>query len=265
MTLWVQGLSFSYPGKPVLREVDTGELPGGRLIALLGPNAVGKSTFFRCVAGLVPPQAGRVLLGGEDLNDLTRADRIRQIGYMPQGYASNAALTVFEIVLLARKQLRDWRVGDKDVAAVSALLARFGIEHLAERYIGELSGGQQQLTALCQAMVRPGRLFLLDEPTSALDLRRQLEVMQTLRELTAERCMVTIIAMHDLNLAARFADHILLMRDGRVVASGLTGTVLVSPELGHTYGVDIELLHTSDGVHLVSARLQENSFRPPDY
>ena len=255
MTLRVQGLSFDYPGKPVLCGVDAGVLPEGKLTALLGPNAAGKSTFFRCVAGLLSPRDGRVLLDGVDLHLLSRAERIRDVCYMPQSYASNAALTVFEIVLLARKRLRDWRVSNEDIAAVSALLARFGIEHLAEHYIGELSGGQQQLVALCQAMVRPGRLFLLDEPTSALDLRHQLEVMQTLRELAVERGAVMIATMHDLNLAARFADHVLLMKDGRMIASGLTGAVLVSPELSQAYGVNIELLRTSDGVQAVGVRL----------
>ena len=255
MTLRVRGLSFGYPGKPVLHEVETGELPCGKLTALLGPNAAGKSTLFRCLAGLLAPRAGIVVLGADDLHAMGRAQRIRDVCYMPQSYVSTAALTVFEVVLLARKHQADWRVADADLAAVSGLLARFGVEHLADRYIGELSGGQQQLVALCQAMVRPGRLFLLDEPTSALDLRHQLEVMQTLCSITAERGAVTIAAMHDLNLAARFADHIVLMKDGRVIASGPKERILASPELGWTYGVTIELQQTSDGVHVVGARL----------
>lgn len=255
MTLRVEGLTFGYPDKPVLHSVDTGSLPTGKLTALLGPNAAGKSTFFRCVAGLQQPQAGRVMLGERDLQAMAQAERIRDVCYMPQSYASNAALTVFEVVLLARKQLRDWRVHDEDVTAVTRLLLRFGIQHLAERYIAELSGGQQQIVALCQAMVRQGRLFLLDEPTSALDLRHQLEVMQTLRELTEERQAVTIAAMHDLNLAARFADHILLMEAGQVVASGATDDVLGSAELARTYGVNIELQRAADGVYMVGARI----------
>ncbi|AKH20579.1 ABC transporter ATP-binding protein [Sedimenticola thiotaurini] len=255
MTLRVERLTFGYPDKPVLRSVNTGDLPVGRLTALLGPNAAGKSTFFRCVAGLQQPQAGQVLLAGNDLHAATRAELIRDVCYMPQSFSSNAALTVFEVVLLARKQLQDWRVHDDDVSAVSHLLLRFGIQHLAERYIAELSGGQQQMVALCQAMVRRGRLFLLDEPTSALDLRHQLEVMQTLREITREREAVTIAAMHDLNLAARFADHILLMEEGRVVASGATDDVLCSSELARTYGVDIELQRSRDGVYMVGARI----------
>ena len=255
MSFRVTDLQFSYPRKPVLRKVDSGDLPGGRLIALLGPNAAGKSTFFRCIAGLLQPQSGAVMLNDQSLHAMPQTQRIRKVCYMPQSFASGAALTVFEVVLLARKHLEDWRVSNDDTAFVEALLQRLGIEHLAGRYIGELSGGQQQMVSICQALVRPAELFLLDEPTSALDLRRQLEVMQILREITAERGAVTIAAMHDLNLAARFADHLMLMRDGEIRASGATSDILASPVLAETYGVKIELRRADDGTHMVGASL----------
>lgn len=255
MSLRIDDLHFAYPRKPVLRGIDTGELPAGRLTALLGPNAAGKSTLFRCVAGLLQPQAGRVSLGADALHAMSRAERIRSVCYMPQAFASSAALSVFEVVLLARKHLQDWRVNDADTDAVESLLRRFGIEHLADRFIGELSGGQQQLVSICQAMVRPARLFLLDEPTSALDLRNQLEVMRTLQALTEERDAVTVAAMHDLNLAARHAGHLLLMRDGEVLASGPTEEILASPVLTEVYSVNIELTRASDGTFIVGASL----------
>ncbi|NBC48984.1 MAG: ATP-binding cassette domain-containing protein [Gammaproteobacteria bacterium] len=255
MSLHVRGLDFAYPAKPVLQGIDTGALAAGQLTALLGPNAAGKSTLFRCIAGLLPPQAGEIQLGEARLHDLPRAERIRRVCYMPQTFSSSAALTVFEVVLLARKHLQDWQVRDDDVAIVERLLQRCGLVHLAERYIGELSGGQQQMVSICQAMLRPADVFLLDEPTSALDLRHQLEMMQTLRDLTSERQVVTIAAMHDLNLAARFANHLLLMRAGRILAAGPKEEILSSPVLAETYGVKIELGRTSDGGMMVGARL----------
>ncbi len=255
MKLNVTGLSFSYPSKSVLRSVHTGDIPSGKLTALLGPNAAGKSTLFRCISGLLTPQTGQVFLGDEQMQLMEHASRIRHICYMPQSYASQAALTVFEVVLLACKHLNDWQVTDQDIDVVSNLLERFAISHLADCYIGELSGGQQQVVALCQSMVRPAKLFLLDEPTSALDLRRQLEVMHTLSEITDERDVTTVIAMHDLNLAARFADHLVLMNDGEVVAAGSTEDVLSSQALAATYGVNIELQRASDGVMMVGASL----------
>ena len=207
MKLKIQDLTFAYADVPVLQKVSSGELGGGGVIALLGPNAAGKSTLFRCIAGLLQPGSGNIFLDDDSLHEMDRAERIHQVCYMPQSYTSNAALTVFEVVLMARKHLRDWRVSDADIEGVSKLLQRFRIEHLAELYVGELSGGQQQMVSLCQSMVRKAKLYLLDEPTSALDLRHQHEVMQTLREMTRERQVITMAAMHDLNLAARYADH----------------------------------------------------------
>ncbi|EGV29794.1 Iron-chelate-transporting ATPase [Thiorhodococcus drewsii AZ1] len=255
MSLDVHGLSFAYPDKPVLQGIDTGLLPAGALTALLGPNAAGKSTLFRCIAGILRPQTGAIRLGDRYLLEMPRAERARRVCYMPQTFASAAALTVFEVVLLARKHLQDWRVRDEDVTIVERMLHRCGVTHLAERHVAELSGGQQQMVSICQAMVRTAEVFLLDEPTSALDLRHQLETMRTLRDLTLERKVVTVAAMHDLNLAARFADHLLLMRDGRVLAAGPKEEILSSPVLAETYGVEIELARTSDGNLMVAARL----------
>ena len=255
MSLHVQDLDFAYPDKPVLAGIDTGVLPAGKLTAVLGPNAAGKSTLFRCIAGLLRPKSGEIRLGDRTLHQMSRAERIRTVCYMPQTFASSAALTVFEVVLLARKHLQDWRVREEDVEDVERLLKRCSAAHLARRHVGELSGGQQQLVSICQAMVRPAEVYLLDEPTSALDLRRQLEIMQTLQDLTTERNAVTIAAMHDLSLAARFADHLLLMRDGRVLAAGPKEVILESPVLEETYGVKIEIGRTRDGGVMVGAHL----------
>lgn len=254
MSLAAAGLSFSYPGKRVLEGIRFEDVPRGRLTALLGPNAAGKSTLFRCAAGLLAPRSGTLSLDGRDLAALDPAGRIEAVCFMPQAFASHAALTVFEVVLLARKRLEGWRVTDADLAAVERMLIRLDIEHLAGRHIGELSGGQQQMVSLCQALVRPAEVYLLDEPTSALDLRRQLEVMETVKAIARERDAVIVAAMHDLNLAVRFADHLLLMRDGRLLAAGPCDSILASPALAETYEVDIEVRHTEGG-SVVTARL----------
>ncbi len=255
MSFAVHNLTFGYSRNPVLHGVGFDALVRGRLTALIGPNAAGKSTLFRCIAGLLKTGPNTVLLDGEDLHGVERGRRSRLVCFMPQTVGSNAALTVFEVVLMARKHLQGWRVDDGDTAAVERLLRRLGIEHLAERYIGELSGGQQQMVSICQALVREPSLFLLDEPTSALDLRHQLEVMSIIKAVTAERNAVTLVALHDLNLAARFADHLLLMRDGRIVSAGPPEAMLTSSELGDAYGVRVDLARTGNGVLVVAASL----------
>lgn len=253
MSLRLENVSFGFPRAQVLSSVSTEALPTGRITALLGPNAAGKSTLFRCIAGVLTPRQGAIWLNNQDLLSASRLQRMQQVCYMPQIAHSSAAITVFEAVLLAKKHMHDWRVSADDADAVEAVLVQFGIAELAQRYINELSGGQQQIVSLCQALVRSADLVLLDEPTSALDLQHQLNVLHTISTLTEVRESVTLISLHDLNLAARFADHIVLLNKGEVVISGPTEQVLESPQLANTYGVNIELKRASDSAYMVSA------------
>ncbi|MEM8665129.1 MAG: ABC transporter ATP-binding protein [Pseudomonadota bacterium] len=255
MTLKIRNLSFAYPRKKVLSAVNAGPLRRGAVTALIGPNAAGKSTLFRCIAGLLPRYSGRIALDGEALEPLPARERVKRVAFMPQFFAANAALSVFDVVLLARKSLSGWAVERADVDRVAAVLESFGIAHLADADIGALSGGQQQLVSVCQALVREPQVFLFDEPTSALDLKHQLEIMTAIVRETRRRNAVTIVALHDLNLAARFADHVLLMREGTVVADADPAQVLADTALAETYGVAIELItHERTGLH-VSASL----------
>lgn len=255
MSLRVDGLSFSYGKKPVLHEIDLSCETGGMLTGLIGPNAAGKSTLFRCIAGLLNHKIGTIVLDGTNRRSTGQQAWSKQVCYMPQSFSSNAALSVFEIVLLARKHMRGWRVETADIDAVAGTLRRLDIEDLSEAHVGDLSGGQQQMVSIAQALIRQPRVLLLDEPTSALDLRHQLEIMDTIRTVTRERGITTIVALHDLNLAARFADRLVLMRKGRIAAEGDPATILPSPELADTYGVTVELFRTNSGVPAVSASL----------
>ncbi len=162
---------------------------------------------------------------------------------------------MFEIVLLEKKNNEGWSVTVDDIDSVEKNLERLGIEHLSDMYVGDLSGGQQQMVSICQALIRSPKLFLLDEPTSALDLRHQLDILTAVREITAERNVITIIALHDLNLAARFASQVILMKHGRILAFGDTEEVLASPLVGQTYDVNIELGRTKTGFLSVSASI----------
>lgn len=256
MSLTIKNLSFSYPDKPVLKNISLSNLPKGKLTVLLGPNAAGKSTFFRSLAGLVDADYEQILINHENLSELTAVERTQRVCYMPQIFSTQAMLTVFEVVLLAQKKLNAWSVTEEDVQAVEALLKQFEIEHLAQRYISELSGGQQQLVSICQAMARSAELFLLDEPTSALDLRHQLQVMQRLKDETRQRDVITIIALHDLSLAARFADNILLMKDGKLQGHGETEVMFSSPLIEDIYGIEIELFRNSKGSLVVTSDLK---------
>lgn len=255
MTLEIQNLSFAYAKKPVLHDISVEGFRPGELTALIGPNATGKSTFFKCVAGVLKTSGAMIKVDGLDVNQTGRQDWNRNVCYMPQSFSSNAALTVFDVILLARKHMHGWRVGDGDLNVVAETLHMLKIDHLSEVFVGELSGGQQQMVSIAQAIVRQPSLFLLDEPTSALDLRHQLEIMKIISDVTRARKIVSIVALHDLNLAARFADHVVLMREGRIISSGSPRDILASPELAETYGVSIDIHETKDGILTVAASL----------
>lgn len=259
MALSVQDLHFGYGAAPVLQGLSTGELPRGSLAALVGPNGSGKSTLFRCAAGLLRAKSGRVSLDGHDLSVLSTRERARKIFYLSQDTEARVALSVFDIILLARKSLHRGfalAASPEDVRAVEAVIEELGLAPFASRDIGTLSGGQRQLAAIGQALVREPDALLLDEPTSALDVRRQLDVMATIRDVTRQRGIVTMVAIHDLSLAARFADHILVMNQGLIAQAGEPDKVLAHQAVSETYAVGVHLERSARGTLLVEPYIQ---------
>jgi iron complex transport system ATP-binding protein len=246
VTMTVEGLDVTYGRRPILRGVTLPDLRGGQITALLGPNAAGKSTLFRRIVGQLSGP-GTVAVDGRALRDLAPQDP-SQPCYLPQDTSANAVLTVFEAVLLAGKQGGGWSVTDAEADAVTRTLMMLEIEDLAERGLGELSGGQRQMVGLAQALVRNPRILLLDEPTSALDLQRQVEVLHLLRGLAERDGLCVVVAIHDLNQALRFADQVVVLSHGSIVASGAPTDVLTPALLQEVYGVEARLETCSRGV-----------------
>ncbi|QFT31454.1 putative siderophore transport system ATP-binding protein YusV [Labrenzia sp. THAF82] len=238
--LSAEGLSFSYGSRQIFNQIDVGPVKSGQLTALIGPNASGKSTLFRLIAGLLSVETGKVQLGETDLTSLSTRARLKRVCFMPQFFTANAALTVFDVVMMAHKQLQGWRVSEADMIAVGTALEAAGIGHLAEAYVSELSGGQSQMVSVAQALIRNSDVYLFDEPTSALDLRHQLEVLRQIRSAVIARNAIGIVALHDLNLAARFADNLILLGKGRILAQGSPAEVLRKQSIADIYGVAIE-------------------------
>ena len=260
MSLVIDKLSFSYGRSVVLEGLDAGPLPRGTVTALIGPNGSGKTTLFRCLAGTAAAASGCVRLDGEDLARPGTRARARRVFHLGQEVASGAALTVFEVVLLARKSVQGGiglRAGAADLESVETALADLALSRFAERPVTELSGGQMQLVGIAQALVREPDILLLDEPTSALDVRRQLEVMRIVEEVTRDRRIVTLAAMHDLALAARFADRLLLIKDGRIAEEGVPEAVLRGPLLAEAYRVHVHAERSRRGSLLVETYLPE--------
>lgn len=238
--LTAENLTFSYGSRRIFDRVGFDPIAPGQLTALIGPNAAGKSTLFRLIAGLLKPETGKVHLGNTDLDTLTTRTRLERVCFMPQFFTANAALTVFDVVMMAHKQLKGWRVSEADMIAVGTALQEAGIGHLSEAYVSELSGGQSQMVSVTQALIRKSDVYLFDEPTSALDLRHQLDVLGQIKAAVADRGAIGVVALHDLNLAARFADNLILLGEGRILAQGSPAEVLRADAISNTYGVAIE-------------------------
>lgn len=256
MTLSIDHLAAGYGRVKVLQDVNVSRIKNGAFVGLIGPNASGKSTLFKTLAGLVTPSGGTITLDDDDITHLRRRDRARRIAYMPQAFGCNALLTVFETVLLALKQTSGWRVQSDNLDQVSDTLASLELSHLSDRGIADLSGGQAQMVAVAQTLVRAPRVILLDEPTSALDLHHQLSIMTSVKAEMLRHEPIVIAALHDLNLAAKFCDRIVLLRDGKILADGLPEDILARPEIGETYHVETDLERTRRGALYVDARLR---------
>jgi iron complex transport system ATP-binding protein len=247
MMLRVDGVTFAYRSAPVLGGVDFAAEPG-EFLAVLGNNGAGKSTLLRCITRIVRPHGGAVYLDETDVHALSGAERARRIGYVPQR-AETSHMTVYDAVLVGRTPHITWDASHDDHHVVERVLAELGLEHLAMRPIDELSGGELQKTVIARALAQEPRVLLLDEPTSSLDLRNQLDVLATVKRVTAAQGVAVVAVMHDLNLALRFADAFLFLADGCVHACG-GPEVVTSATVSHVYGVPVSVTAV-DGVPLV--------------
>ncbi|YBV93832.1 ABC transporter ATP-binding protein (plasmid) [Phyllobacteriaceae bacterium JZ32] len=243
VSIAVEQLGAKYGKHTVLADVTTGVLRGGSMTAVIGPNAAGKSTLFKRIAGLI---SGPGLV---HLSDTAKGPET--ICYMPQDTGANAVLTVYESVLLAAKQGSSLKVHDSELREIDRILAALRIEGLAFKNLGELSGGQRQLVSIAQALVRNPEVLLMDEPTSALDLFRQVEVLGFMKELSSQSGMAVLIALHDLNHALRYCEQTIVIADGSMIASGPTQEVISEHLLRDVYRVNARIESCSKGRPMV--------------
>jgi iron complex transport system ATP-binding protein len=245
--LSVNDISFRYNSRPVLQDV-TFELPSGQILGVLGVNGVGKSTLLKCINKVLRPHGGAVLLDGTDLLRLSGDAVARRVGYVPQRYSEDQ-VTVFDAVLLGRKPHIKWAAADRDMQVVERLLKLMGLEECALRPLSTLSGGEAQKVIIARALAQEPKVLLLDEPTSSLDLRNQLEIMNLVSAVVRTEGVSAVMAIHDLNLALRFVDRFLILKDGSIHATGLKDAL--TPEvIEEVYGVH-SILRTVEGYPVI--------------
>lgn len=245
--LAIEGLSVGYGRRRIIEDLTLPAISGGGVTALIGPNAAGKTTLLRALAGLVPAR-GSIRLDDTELTGLSVAGHARHVTYMPQALPQRVALTVFEATLSALMSARDQTLSTAGAQARAfATLERLGIADLALRGLDELSGGQRQLASLAQSIVREPTVLLLDEPTSALDIHHQMRVMQLVEELARERSIIVIIVLHDIAQAARYARRIVVLERGAVAADGPPGAAITPETLARVYRVEARVERCSQG------------------
>jgi iron complex transport system ATP-binding protein len=251
--LELRDVSIGYGKRIVLRDISL-EISAGEMVAVVGPNGVGKSTLVRAASGVLPLNKGHVRIGETSLESMSTEERARNVAVVPQAVHLPPAFSTLSTVLMGRTAYLGWfaREAESDVQIAVDALRRVGLEANAHRKVGELSGGEQQLALVARALAQQPTVIILDEPTAHLDLRHQDVVLKLVRRLAKEDGLAVLITLHDLNLVARFCDRVVLLSDGGVRKQGRPADVLTPEELAAVYGIAIHVMpHPIHGTPLV--------------
>jgi len=237
--LRADAITLRYDDHVVVDGLDI-EIPDGQITAIIGPNACGKSTLLKALARLLRPSAGQVVLDGEQIHKLATKEVARRLGLLPQTPIAPEGILVVDLIARGRsphqKLFQQW--SDADERAVRAALEATGTEELAERAVDELSGGQRQRVWIAMALAQETELLLLDEPTTFLDIANQIDVLDLVLHLNRDQGRTVVVVLHDLNLACRYASHLIALRDGEVVAAGAPSDVIDADSVRDVFGLE---------------------------
>lgn len=250
MQIRIDNVEFSYTSVPVLNDISL-DIDGPAFVSILGPNGVGKSTLIHCINKILQPTSGSVFIDGKDVKETSIKELAKQIGYVPYSANDSFPLTVVDTVMMGRHPHSKWKSLDNDLDVVYDTLKILGISHLAMRQFNELSAGQHQKVMLARGLVQEPKILLLDEPTSNLDIRHQLDVTKMLKRLSAERGILIIMISHDINIAAKYADNVILMFQGKIFDVGTPSEVITEDNLRTVYGVESRVIDDEGRPHVI--------------
>jgi len=250
--LRVENIDFSYGARSVLKGVSFA-VNRGEICGLLGPNGCGKTTLFKCINGILEPKSGNIILGGRSIRQMRREEIARLIAVVPQELNVVFGFTVLQIVIMGGTG----RFGfsgipkESDYAEACAVLEELGIASFANRRYNELSGGEKQMVLIARALFQKAGIMLLDEPTSHLDFKRQYFIMETVKRITAEKGLTTIVTLHDPNTAGRYCTHLVMLNGGSICHCGERRETFNRYNLESIYNMKIKIEYTQNGTECV--------------
>lgn len=244
--LKVKGVHFRHKESrsDILKEIDF-DAYAGKMTTVLGPNGSGKTTLFKCIAGLWKPQKGAILFDGKDISGLSHKERAKIFAVVPQEHDPPFPYSVLDAVLMGRvSHVSMFSSPSKhDYLKAQEAIDTVGINHLKERPYTKISGGEKQLVLIARALAQESPVLLLDEPTSHLDFRHQVAVLKKVKEITRKKGLITLMTLHDPNLAMIFSDKVVMINDGHVVSNGLPQEVITKENLKSVYGIDVSVVN----------------------
>ena len=251
MDISINDVRFSYEGASPVLDGITVDIRGPQVVSILGPNGVGKSTLMHCINKILDPTMGEVAIDGSDVSGVSLKDLAKVVGYVPYSANDSFPLTVTDTVMLGRHPHSRWNSLEEDLDIVYDSLRMVGMEDFAMRPFNELSAGQHQKVMLARGFAQRTRILLLDEPTSNLDVRHQLEVTKLLRDMAHEKGLIVLMISHDLNIAAKYSDWVLMLQGGRIYASGTPEEVINEENIRAVYDVDSKVIRVNGKPHVI--------------
>ena len=246
----IKDLCFSYGSRSILEDLNL-VVGDSEVLSLVGPNGSGKTTMIKCIDRILKPRGSILLNGGRDLQSLSRQEVAKYIGYVPQSTTSVLTSTVFDTILMGRKPHMGWRVQDDDIDKVVDIMKLLHVEEFALKDFSELSGGQKQRVLIARALCQEPEVLLLDEPTSNLDVKHQLEALDTVTSIVKKTGISALMAIHDLNLAARYSDNLVMLKRGKVHDIGDPLSLLTKENIRSIFSVEAVVMTDLDRPYVV--------------
>lgn len=247
----IEGLMFGYGNDTNVLDDICLNISDAQLISIIGPNGVGKSTLIHCMNKILSPSEGAVFVDNKNIKDYTIKELAKKMGYVPHVTGDSFPMTVMDTVLMGRHPHVGHKISNEDVDEAYNILKILEIEHLAMRPFNELSAGQHQKVALARGIAQKPRILLLDEPTSNLDIKHQMDVARILKQMSISEDMIIIMICHDLNIAAKYSDNVIMLHDGAIHAIGTPSEVITEENLKVVYNVDSTIIFDDDRPHVI--------------